>query len=306
MYSKVDSALEIEKHRLLIALKANTDPKTLKRGDFMNIQLGATLTELRKDKKLMQKDVASKLSDYGFSVKAKSIYNWEKGLSQPSIPHFIALCDILDVDDVLWRFAGIPKGPYAGLNRSGRQKAREFIDILFQVDAYKDALVGGGLGGRDGDGLSDGLVGGDDNLDLINAQNDYGFDHSGKSGESYEPPRLLRLYDIPVSAGAGNFLDDSGYEMIEAPTYVPIAVDFALRVSGDSMEPLLQDGQVIWVKEQDVLDNGEIGIFSYSGDVYCKKLIADGRNAYLRSLNSSYEDIEVLDDFGFKVLGKVV
>ena len=253
----------------------------------MNIQLGATLSELRKNKKLMQKELAAKMSVYGFDVKAKTIYNWEKGLSQPSIPHFIALCDILDVDDVLWRFAGIPKGPYAGLNRSGRQKAREFIDILFQVDAYKDFVGKGGLGVRGNEPF----------------ENEDGADHSGKS---HEPPRLLRLYDIPVSAGGGNFLDDSGYEMIEAPSYVPIAVDFALRVSGDSMEPLLQDGQVIWVKEQDVLDNGDIGIFTYSGDVYCKKLIADGRNAYLRSLNSAYEDIEIQDDYGFKVLGKVV
>ena len=252
----------------------------------MNISIGATLTQLRKNKKLMQKDVASKLSDYGFSVKSKTIYNWEKGLAQPSIPHFIALCDILDVDDVLWRFAGIPKGPYAGLNRSGRQKAREFIDLLFKIDDFK-VLTGKG---------SPGIRGG-----RVDAGN------SNDSEENSDTlPRLLRLYDLPVSAGAGNFLDDSGYTEIEAPSYVPVAVDFALRVSGDSMEPHILDGQVIWVKEQEVLDTGDIGIFSYSGDVYCKKLIADGRRAYLRSLNPSYEDIEIKEDFGFKVIGKVV
>jgi len=248
----------------------------------------------------MQKDVASRLSDYGFNVKPKTIYNWEKELSQPSIPQFIALCDILDVDDVLWRFAGIPKGPYVGLNRSGRQKAREMIDLLFQIDAYKDITGKSGIGiratARSGRDINDKIV-----YDLF--EKDADFDHSGQSRET---PRLIRLYDLPVSAGAGNFLDDSSYEMIEAPSYVPIAVDFALRVSGDSMEPLLQDSQVIWVKEQDVLDNGDIGIFTYSGDVYCKKLIADGRKAFLRSLNPLYEDIEIKEDFGFKVLGKVV
>jgi len=259
----------------------------------MNIQLGATLAELRKNKKLMQKELAAKLSVYGFDVKSKTIYNWEKGLSQPSIPHFIALCDILDVDDVLWRFAGIPKGPYAGLNRDGRQKAREFIDVLFKVDEYKDIHDTGGALTTDSNMLS-------------SASGSESIEYLCPLFEDDTSPRLLRLYDIPVSAGAGNFLDDSGYEMIEAPSYVPIAVDFALRVSGDSMEPLLQDGQVIWVKEQDVLDSGDIGIFTYSGDVYCKKLIADGRKAYLRSLNSAYDDIEVLDDFGFKVLGRVV
>jgi len=286
----------------------------------VNIHLGATLSELRKGKKLMQKEVASRLSDYGFNVKPKTIYNWEKELSQPSIPQFIALCDILDVDDVLWRFAGIPKGPYAGLNRSGRQKAREFVDLLFQVDAYKDitgirgSVMGNGSNGdnrvMDGVGIRSSIrnvmIGGriiEEDSPYNGFENDTDFD---LSGQPREMPRLLRLYDIPVSAGSGNFIDDSSYEMIEAPSYVPIAVDFALRISGDSMEPLLQDSQIIWVKEQDILDNGDIGIFTYSGDVYCKKLIADGRKAFLRSLNPLYEDIEIKEDFGFKVLGKVV
>ena len=231
----------------------------------MKDSVGSTLAELRKAKKLMQKDVASRLSGYGFSVSAKTIYNWEKGLAQPNAGQFLALCDVLGVDDVLWQFAGIQKGPYAGLNQAGRKKAREFIDLLFHVSMYRD----------DTEGYN-------------------------------ETPRLLRLYDIPASAGTGNFLDDSGYELIEAPDYVSPSVDFALRISGDSMEPLFQDTQIIWVKEQDALNSGDIGIFTYSGDVYCKKLVVNGDGAYLRSLNPVYEDIEIKEDFGFKTIGKVV
>ena len=94
--------------------------------------------------------------------------------------------------------------------------------------------------------------------------------------------------------------------MIEAPGHVPAAADFALRVSGDSMEPLFQDGQVIWVKEQEALNSGDIGIFVYFDEVYCKKLILDGGRAYLRSLNPGYGDVEIKEDFGFKAIGKVV
>jgi SOS-response transcriptional repressor LexA len=237
----------------------------------MNSSIGETLSELRRAKKLMQKDVAAKLSGYGFRVSSKTIYNWEKGLSLPGLPQFLALCEILGVDDVLWQFAGIHNGPYAGLNEAGRKKARELIDLLFHIEMYREGKVAPGA--RD---------------------------------DSSEAPRLLRLYDIPVSAGAGNFLDDSGYEMIEAPGYIPAAADFALRLSGDSMEPLLQDGQIIWVKEQEALNSGDIGIFIYFDDVYCKKLIANGGKACLRSLNPSYEDIEIKEDFGFKTIGKVV
>ena len=231
----------------------------------MHISIGGTLAELRRAKKLRQKDVAAKLSGHGFTVSAKTIYNWEKGLAQPNAGQFLALCDIYGVDDVLWRFSGVHRGPYAGLNQAGRKKAREFIDMLFHIDLYRD-----------------------------------------NPEEHGEAPRLLRLYDVPASAGTGNFLDDSGYEMIEAPGYVPASADFALRLSGDSMEPLYQDGQIIWVKEQEPLSGGEIGIFVYSGDVYCKKLIDAGGKAYLRSLNPGYDDIEILEDFGFKTIGKVV
>jgi SOS-response transcriptional repressor LexA len=231
----------------------------------MDISVGPTLAELRRDKKLMQKDVAARLAGYGVNVTAKTIYNWEKGVAQPNARQFIALCDVLGVDDVLWRFAGIHKGPYTGLNQAGRKKAREFIDLLFYIDMYRD-----------------------------------------DPQEEPVRPRLLRLYDIPASAGTGNFLDESGYQMIEAPGYVPSGVDFALRLSGDSMEPLLQDGQIIWIKTQQVLNSGDIGIFIYSGDVYCKKLIIEGGNAYLRSVNPKYGDIEVKDDYGLRTIGKVV
>ena len=257
----------------------------------MNISVGTTLSELRKEKKLKQNELAGMLSDYGFKVGAKTIYNWEKGLAQPSIPIFIALCDILDVDDILWQFAGIPKGPYAGLNSDGRKKAHEFVELLFHIDMYRaDRSVI----------TTHGITTPDIPSRYTPSQIDF------NPADSDTPLRILRLYDIPVSAGSGNFLDDSGYEEIEAPSYVPVAVDFALRVSGDSMTPLIRDGQVIWVKEQEVLDSGDIGIFSYSGDVYCKKLIADGKKAFLRSLNPAYDDIEIFEDYGFRVIGKVV
>ena len=231
----------------------------------MDTLIGGVLAELRKEKGFMQKDVAAKLSTCGFNTNAKTIYNWEKGLAQPAIQQFLALCRIFDVDDILWRFAGIHTGPYAGLNEGGRQKAREFIDLLFRIDEYRDDPI-----------------------------------------EVREAPRLYRLYDIPVSAGTGNFLDESGYEMIEAPDFVPSHADYALRISGDSMEPLFQDGQVVWIESREMLNNGEIGIFMYDGCVYCKKLVHADGVSILRSLNEKYDDIEVNVEYGVTALGRVV
>ena len=227
----------------------------------MSKSIGEILAGLRKAKKYMQKDVAAKLSAHGFNVNAKTIYNWEKGISQPSIPQFLSLCDIFEVDDVLWLFSGLHKGPYAGLNQAGREKAREFIDLVFRIAEYRD-----------------------------------------DPEEPIQAPRLLRLYDLPASAGPGAFLDESTFEMIEVPAYVPSDADFALRVSGDSMEPLIQDGQIIFISKQQTLEIGDIGVFGLNGDSYVKKL---GRGELI-SLNPGYSPISICDFDSVHVFGKVV
>jgi len=231
----------------------------------MNVFIGDTLASLRKSKNLMQKDIALKLTEYGFYVKQKTIYNWEKEYCQPSIEQFLALCDIYGVDDILWRFTGKHKGILAGLNQEGRELAKKQVELIFQIDRYKDDSI-----------------------------------------EVNESHRMYRLYDTPVSAGTGNFLEDSSFQMIKAPEYVQDPISFALKVSGDSMLPQIQDGQVIWIREQVSVNSGEIGIFIYSGDVYCKELYTDGFKAVMKSLNPEYEDIEIKEDFGFKTIGKVI
>jgi len=223
--------------------------------------IGNKLAELRKAKKYLQKDVAAKLANYGIQVTPKTIYNWEKGIALPNASQFLALCDILGVDDVMWDFAGVHKGPYAGLNQAGRAKAHELIDLLFNIPMFRD-----------------------------------------DPAEQSIAQRRLRLYDLPASAGSGSFLDESSYVVIDVPPYVPASADFALRVSGDSMEPLLQDGQLIYVSKQQSLEVGEVGIFVLNGDSYVKKL---GYNELI-SLNTDYGPIAISELDVVHVLGKVV
>ena len=48
-------------------------------------------------------------------------------------------------------------------------------------------------------------------------------------------PRKIHLYDIPVSAGTGNFLDEADFETIEVGQEVPESADFGVRITGDSL-----------------------------------------------------------------------
>jgi len=114
--------------------------------------------------------------------------------------------------------------------------------------------------------------------------------------------RSLRLYDISVSAGCGNYLDNSDYEMIDVDNTVPVNADYAVRVVGDSMMPRFVDKQIIFIHEQASLDEGEIGIFCLNNEAYLKKL----DKGHLVSLNPKYPPIPVKDFDDFKIFGKVV
>lgn len=139
-----------------------------------------------------------------------------------------------------------------------------------------------------------------DYVELLNA--------SGKYQQATIIPfrRKIKLFDIPASAGVGNFLDGDKFTEIEVGEEVPETADFGIRISGDSMEPRFVNGQIVWVRKQDVLNNGEIGIFFLDGEAYCKKLQDDEKRLYLISLNSKYEPITITENQTFKIFGKVV
>ena len=76
---------------------------------------------------------------------------------------------------------------------------------------------------------------------------------------------------IPASAGFGEALDNNEFEKMSFPAAsVPAGAAFAVRVNGDSMEPVLHDGQYAWVRECTRLNPGDVGLFIVDGDGYIK------------------------------------
>ena len=124
--------------------------------------------------------------------------------------------------------------------------------------------------------------------------------------EKVIPFRTIPLQLYPVSAGPGNFLDEENYEDIPVGPEVSASADFAVRVSGDSMEPLLHKNQIIFVHRQDSLENGDLGIFFLNGEAFVKKFQADADGIRLVSLNKKYAPIPVSEDSSFRIFGKLV
>ncbi len=118
--------------------------------------------------------------------------------------------------------------------------------------------------------------------------------------------RDIRIYTNSASAGFGEYLEDSDYEDVKVSSDVPSNADFGITIHGDSMMPRINDGDVVWVREQETLEPNEIGVFVLNGDALCKKLISVSGKFFLRSLNDKYRDIPIGEDDNLKVIGKVL
>ena len=116
--------------------------------------------------------------------------------------------------------------------------------------------------------------------------------------------RSIGLYDMPVSAGVGEFLADSSrVEDIVIPDDPRTAeADYALRINGDSMEPKYRSGDVLLIQTADAVEEGELGIFILDGSGYFKKYGGDR----LISLNPKNPPILLKDFEDVSCCGRVV
>ena len=117
--------------------------------------------------------------------------------------------------------------------------------------------------------------------------------------------RERKVFYTTVSAGTGSFLDGEDYKMVSSPD-IPAEATFGVHISGDSMEPLYLDGQIIWIHKQETLEEGEIGVFFLDGDAYVKKYHQSDSGIQLISLNKKYAPIQVTSGSTLKTFGKVV
>lgn len=108
-----------------------------------------------------------------------------------------------------------------------------------------------------------------------------------------------------TAAGKPIEYGDSYAQDIEDVSNIPDNADYALVVNGDSMEPLIKNGQLIYVKECPDVENGTIAVVEIDGAVTCKKVYKWADHIELQSLNTAYEPI-IITAGNFKILGKVI
>lgn len=106
--------------------------------------------------------------------------------------------------------------------------------------------------------------------------------------------RQIPLYRCPAAAGYAAPVFGEDFDYIDVAGDVPQGAELAVRIQGDSMEPYIRDGSVVYVSH-DPLTSGDVGIFCVDGEMLCKQYVRDVLGmVYLLSLNRKRADMDVV------------
>ena len=225
------------------------------------MSFGEQLRRRREEMGLSRADLAERLG-----VSRSAIGNYETGVSAPKEEILLRLFDALQVDpNYLYRdsFRSAAGVRYTGEEQQLVEKFRRLsltgrrtvYALLESLGAWQEELEEGGAAAA---------------------------------------PRVIPLYRSPAAAGYAAPVFGEDFEPLTVTGDVPPGAELAVRIQGDSMEPVIADGSVVYVNH-DPLRNGDVGIFCVDGDMLCKQYYRDPLGVvYLFSLNRRRADADVV------------
>lgn len=110
-----------------------------------------------------------------------------------------------------------------------------------------------------------------------------------------------------TAAGSALYVDDTDARHDVLPSsLVPKGADELVEVVGDSMEPLIHNGEHVYIRYQPQVECGEVAIVRIEDEgVTCKRVYIDGDKVKLRSENDAYDDM-IFNADQITILGKVL
>lgn len=207
-------------------------------------------------------------------VSAVTIHNWEDNIKSPSMEALVALANTLDTsaDKLL------------DLDKSWDCESETLISIFKKLDRHGKDIV----------------------KIVANAE----LDRMSIVEIPKTHTRSLPLFISPAAAGLAAPIEYSECETIDVGNDAPAEADYCVIIHGDSMLPYIHNEQIVFVKQTEELVNGDIGIFSVDGSMYCKQMLVRNNELTLVSLNHKYRDTNVVigeeSSSTVKVCGKVL
>ena len=236
------------------------------------MSLSDKIREARLDNKMTQKELANSMATNGYKCTHATISNWELNISEPDMEAISVLCRILkkDANYFLEDYLNIVAEPH----------------IIYETN-MPDKYV----------------------MDLYHSLSNEG------QQDTVSYMRALKLVNKPnrpkiqilgqTAAGQPIEYGDSYAQDVEDIEHIPKGADYALTVNGDSMEPVIKNGQVIYIKAKPDVEDGTIAVVEIDGAVTCKKVYKWKDHIELQSLNTKYEPI-IITGGNFRILGEVI
>lgn len=230
--------------------------------------IGDRISKLRKQKGYNRTEFAIKLN-----IPYTTLRNYETGTREPGHAFLIQAANLLEVStDYLLGLTSIPK--------SASKEKISFYDLSnSETNHIKKYRALDEHGKKVVDWILD--------TEYENSQSTI-----KQADEDYEEPANIIQFHIPeywepVSAGEGAWNDGDPPEDLLLRKRPPRGASFVVRVTGDSMEPTFHPGDRLFIRSQDYLDDGQIGIFVMDNCMYVKEL----RRGQLISHNPAYDPI---------------
>lgn len=119
--------------------------------------------------------------------------------------------------------------------------------------------------------------------------------------------KTLFLFDLAVCAGIGDYVGEE-YQDGEQIQTTNLDADYAVKISGHSMEPTYPDGCIVLVQSTEDLVDKDVCIINIDGKAMCKRIDRSVSPPRLVPDNKSGEfcDEVLTDKIFYKIQGKVL
>lgn len=244
-------------------------------------QLGDRIRKLRESRNMTQTELSEILGMKTYTTVSK----WEKNENFPKGKDLKKLAEIFNVtSDYLLGLSDTKLGKITTQNEHP-----EILTIYNQLEEPKQEKV---------------LDYAKEQLEEQNNSKIVSIFDKSQDGEDYITDYVEGL----VAAGHGTFQEDNLHMEVRLRAEdVPEDYDTIAKVAGDSMEPMIEDNDLLFIKVKNQVDINDIGIFQINGKNFVKKLKRDYNGGwYLQSLNNSYEEIHLTEEDDIRTIGEVV
>ena len=202
-----------------------------------------------------------------------TVNNWTRGNNSPDVDMVPRICEVLGISitDIYEPRDSEPLSP-----SPAKRKAPSLSDEALGIAKDYEGLD------RHGRNMAK-MVITEEQKRMVEAQ---------RQVEISQPTRIIPLYYTPAAAGMTSPALGEDYDYIEITGDAPKNADFAVKIDGDSMEPYIMDGSIVYVNREP-LENGDVGIWCVDGDMLCKQYYRDEEgNVRLLSLNRNRSDAD--------------